>query len=292
MQEQWKLSRAWGVANVLIVHRLSDLAASVTGSESRALAEGLLADCSTRIMLRQERPAWPNGDLLGLTDVEIATIAKLPKGRALWRLRGGRSSSSSSGTPARPSCSTPTPGCRRDASYSGSRPDPQRPEPTDSRPLRPCKSPVLPLYMPADSRSCWQPPMDRLPWIRSSRCYASPSHLLGLSAFHLPHPQPGGLLADRLRAFVCRRGLAPASPAIGSGLPSSAEPPTESKSVAALGLGLATRADVGGGGRPPSGRTPGRSSAALATGGLALVRSGGSSEAPGDANAGHRSKIR
>ncbi|TDO30211.1 hypothetical protein EV643_13910 [Kribbella sp. VKM Ac-2527] len=88
MQEQWKLSRAWGVANVLIVHRLSDLAAvGDLGSEARALAEGLLADCSTRIMLRQEPDQLARtATLLGLTDVEIATIAKLPKGRALWRL--------------------------------------------------------------------------------------------------------------------------------------------------------------------------------------------------------------
>lgn len=88
MQEQWKLSRAWGVSNVLIVHRLSDLAAvGDLGSEARALAEGLLADCSTRIMLRQEPDQLSRtASLLGLTDVEIATIAKLPKGRALWRL--------------------------------------------------------------------------------------------------------------------------------------------------------------------------------------------------------------
>ncbi|MGW6197013.1 VirB4 family type IV secretion system protein [Kribbella sp. NPDC055110] len=88
MQEQWKLSRAWGVSNVLIIHRLSDLAAvGDLGSEARALAEGLLADCSTRIMLRQEPDQLARtATLLGLTDVEVSTIAKLPKGRALWRL--------------------------------------------------------------------------------------------------------------------------------------------------------------------------------------------------------------
>ncbi|MFC0627462.1 ATP-binding protein [Kribbella deserti] len=88
MQEQWKLSRAWGISNILIVHRLSDLAAvGDLGSEARALAEGLLADCSTRVMLRQEPDQLARtASLLGLTDVEIATIAKLPKGRALWRM--------------------------------------------------------------------------------------------------------------------------------------------------------------------------------------------------------------
>ncbi|MBW8732624.1 MAG: ATP-binding protein, partial [Terrabacter sp.] len=42
MQSQWKLSRGLGIANLLIVHRLSDLdAVGNAGSESRALARGL-----------------------------------------------------------------------------------------------------------------------------------------------------------------------------------------------------------------------------------------------------------
>src|SRR5205823_1188351 len=49
MQSQWKLSRALGVANLAVVHRISDLGAvGATGSEAVALAQGLLADCSTR----------------------------------------------------------------------------------------------------------------------------------------------------------------------------------------------------------------------------------------------------
>jgi hypothetical protein len=88
MQEQWKLSRTWGISNMLIIHRLSDLAAvGDAGSEARALAEGLLADCCTRVMLRQESDQLARtASLLGLTDVEVATIADLPKGRALWRM--------------------------------------------------------------------------------------------------------------------------------------------------------------------------------------------------------------
>src|SRR5450756_3036425 len=39
MQSQWKLSRAHGIANLLILHRLSDLdAVGAVGSESRALS--------------------------------------------------------------------------------------------------------------------------------------------------------------------------------------------------------------------------------------------------------------
>lgn len=55
MQAQWKLSRGLGIANLMVIHRLSDLlTAGDAGSQGRALAEGLLADCSTRIIYRQE----------------------------------------------------------------------------------------------------------------------------------------------------------------------------------------------------------------------------------------------
>ena len=55
MQSQWKLSRGLGIANLMIVHRLSDLdAVGSAGSEARALALGLLADCSTKIIYQQE----------------------------------------------------------------------------------------------------------------------------------------------------------------------------------------------------------------------------------------------
>jgi tripartite-type tricarboxylate transporter receptor subunit TctC len=48
MQSQGKLSRGLGIANLLVVHRLSDLdAVGSADSEARALARGLLADCST-----------------------------------------------------------------------------------------------------------------------------------------------------------------------------------------------------------------------------------------------------
>lgn len=88
MQEQWKLSRALGIANLMVIHRLSDLdAVGDAGSEARALAEGLLADCSTRIMLRQEADQLRHtATLLDLTDVEQQVIGRLPQGRALWRI--------------------------------------------------------------------------------------------------------------------------------------------------------------------------------------------------------------
>lgn len=89
MQAQWKLSRAWGIANLMVIHRLSDLdAAGSEGSKGRALAEGLLADCSTRIIYRQESDQSDStASLLGLTDVEREALQVLPLGRAVWKVR-------------------------------------------------------------------------------------------------------------------------------------------------------------------------------------------------------------
>ena len=89
MQAQWKLSRAYGIANLMIIHRLSDLdAVGEHGSESRALAAGLLADCSTRIIYRQEPDQLGStAAQLGLTDTEKAILPDLGVGEGLWRVR-------------------------------------------------------------------------------------------------------------------------------------------------------------------------------------------------------------
>ncbi|MCM2579692.1 VirB4 family type IV secretion system protein [Streptomyces meridianus] len=90
MQAQWKLSRGLGIANLLVIHRLSDLlTAGDAGSRGRALAEGLLADCSTRIIYRQESDQLHAAtNLLGLTSVEMHAIAHLNRGRGLWKVAG------------------------------------------------------------------------------------------------------------------------------------------------------------------------------------------------------------
>jgi hypothetical protein len=90
MQAQWKLSRGMGIANLMIIHRLSDLlTAGDAGSQGRALAEGLLADCSTRIVYRQETDQLhAAASLLGLTSVEADAVAHLNRGRGLWRVAG------------------------------------------------------------------------------------------------------------------------------------------------------------------------------------------------------------
>ena len=88
MQAHWKLSRAWGLANLLIIHRLSDLdAIGDHGTAARSLAQGLLADTATRIIYNQPYDeAHAAGRLLGLTTVEIDQLPDLAQGEGLWRI--------------------------------------------------------------------------------------------------------------------------------------------------------------------------------------------------------------
>jgi hypothetical protein len=88
MQSQWKLSRALGIANLMVIHRLSDLdAVGDAGSEARGLALGLLADCSTKIIYAQESgEATKTGISLGLSSTEVAQLPDLLRGEGLWRL--------------------------------------------------------------------------------------------------------------------------------------------------------------------------------------------------------------
>ncbi|ATZ23056.1 AAA-like domain protein [Streptomyces lavendulae subsp. lavendulae] len=90
MQSQWKLSRGLGIANMMVIHRLSDLlTAGDAGSRGRALAEGLLTDCSTRIIYRQEADQLATAAaVLGLTGVETQAVSALTKGRGLWKVAG------------------------------------------------------------------------------------------------------------------------------------------------------------------------------------------------------------
>jgi hypothetical protein len=88
MQSQWKLSRALGIANLMVVHRLSDLdAVGDANSQARNLALGLLADCSTKIIYAQERgEATKTGEALGLSSTEIEQLPDLERGEGLWRV--------------------------------------------------------------------------------------------------------------------------------------------------------------------------------------------------------------
>jgi hypothetical protein len=91
LQSSWKLSRALGVANIAVVHRVSDLrAAGPAGSEEAQLAEGLLADSETLVLYGQP-PAELSAarEMLGIGSTEEALLSGLGRGKALWRV-GGR----------------------------------------------------------------------------------------------------------------------------------------------------------------------------------------------------------
>ena len=88
MQSQWKLSRHWGIANLMVIHRLSDLdAVGDANSSARNLALGLLADSSTRIVYAQESgEAEKTGEAIGLSPTETAQLPDLARGEGLWRI--------------------------------------------------------------------------------------------------------------------------------------------------------------------------------------------------------------
>jgi hypothetical protein len=88
LQSSWKLSRALGVANIAVLHRLSDLASvGAAGSEQVGLAEGLLADSETRVVYAQSPgEVARTGELLGLTATEADLVSTLHRGTALWKV--------------------------------------------------------------------------------------------------------------------------------------------------------------------------------------------------------------
>jgi hypothetical protein len=92
LQSCWKLGRSYGVANLAIVHRLSDLRAQADdGTATAKVSMGLLADTQTRILFRQASDQIADSrSLLGLTSTEAELVGRLCRGRALWKV-GGRS---------------------------------------------------------------------------------------------------------------------------------------------------------------------------------------------------------
>jgi hypothetical protein len=81
-----KLSRALGVALVLVAHRASDFTAQAeAGSAAREQARGLLADVETRVVYAQAPgEARAAAEILGLDTLQAELITQLPAHRALW----------------------------------------------------------------------------------------------------------------------------------------------------------------------------------------------------------------
>lgn len=92
LQSSLKLARSFGMANVVVAHRVSDLRA--TGEADAVvtrLSEGLLADCETVISFAQSEQEVANTALaLGLNRAETALLATLRRGSAIWHVGSDR----------------------------------------------------------------------------------------------------------------------------------------------------------------------------------------------------------
>jgi hypothetical protein len=88
LQSSWKLSRAFGVANIAVLHRVSDLrSVGASDSEQVALAQGLLADSETRVVYAQSPGELEAAaELLSLSATETDLLPQLRRGVALWKV--------------------------------------------------------------------------------------------------------------------------------------------------------------------------------------------------------------
>jgi hypothetical protein len=80
------------VANIAVVHRISDLRAQADdGTTTAKVSMGLLADTQTRVLFRQASDQLAEARrLLALNATETEVLGRLSRGRALWKV-GGRS---------------------------------------------------------------------------------------------------------------------------------------------------------------------------------------------------------
>ena len=88
LQDSFKHARAYGVQNVLVLHRLSDLrAAGAADSREVRLAEGLVSDTETRVIYAQPADqAELLRSVLALTETQLELVAGLGQGEALWQV--------------------------------------------------------------------------------------------------------------------------------------------------------------------------------------------------------------
>jgi type IV secretory pathway VirB4 component len=85
-QSNFKLARQFGVMNLVVMHKLGDLqAVGDAGSRAARIAEGLIADASTRIVYHQDESQIAlTRELLGLSSTEARLLTQLSPGQALW----------------------------------------------------------------------------------------------------------------------------------------------------------------------------------------------------------------
>ena len=89
MDAQWRLARHYGISNMLVFHKLSDLDnVGDAGTAMRALASSLLANAEVRIVYRQEPDQLgTTAAALGLTGTEQKLLPSLGTGQGLWRIK-------------------------------------------------------------------------------------------------------------------------------------------------------------------------------------------------------------
>jgi hypothetical protein len=89
MDAHWRLARHYGIANMLIFHKLTDLDnVGDQGTAAHALATSLLANAETRIIYRQESDQLGStAATLNLTGTEQKMLPQLGTGQGLWRIK-------------------------------------------------------------------------------------------------------------------------------------------------------------------------------------------------------------
>lgn len=89
MDAHWRLARHYGIANMLIFHKLTDLDnVGDQGTAAHALAASLLANAETRIIYRQESDQLGGtAATLNLTGTEQKMLPQLGTGQGLWRIK-------------------------------------------------------------------------------------------------------------------------------------------------------------------------------------------------------------
>lgn len=89
MDAHWRLARAYGIANMLVFHKITDLDnVGDQGSAMRSLANSLLANAETRIVYRQSSDQLEHtGASLGLSGIERKLLTSLGVGQGLWKIK-------------------------------------------------------------------------------------------------------------------------------------------------------------------------------------------------------------
>ena len=88
MDSHWRLARHYGIANLMLFHRISDLeAVGDQGSAMRSIAASLLANAETRVIYWQEADQLGStAKALGLTGTEQSLLPTLGVGQGLWKI--------------------------------------------------------------------------------------------------------------------------------------------------------------------------------------------------------------